>query len=369
MNKKVSYTAAFVLLMLALMTILCSCNRKSDAAETTQPAENDTFVGKTEHDASPEPDVVTVAKLSDEQALSAIKNYCCTINPGLGNIVKSEEYPVYWEIDSSDEHEIVVLFRSYTGAQNRFYIDRTTGDTYVTEYAPGITSEEQRTDESFHISDFFDRIPENKPNMETEEFISGFFNVMNEEPFFDHREDGMHYGFEMDFWEGCSTWCAVTDYRVTATASSSLTAQGEFSYEPSNIYSANRSNAWIEGAEGYGIGEFIEISRCYHVGDKEYGVDFRELCIVNGYAQTLEKWTANSRVEDLKLFFNGEYIDTFHLEDTIEPQYFDLKQYNLRADSGAESVFRFEIASVYPGEKFADTAITGIEIDFWTPNH
>ena len=204
---------------------------------------------------------------------------------------------------------------------------------------------------------------------ENEESRSGFFNVIDEEPYFEHRSDGQHYGFEMDFREGCSVWCAVTDYRIAAEASSTLPAQGNFSYEASNIYSADRSNAWIEGAEGCGIGEYIEISRRYNVCDEEYGVDFRELCIVNGYAQTPEKWAANSRAEDLKLFFDGEYIDTFHLEDTIEPQYFDLKQYDLHADSGAECVFRFEIASAYPGEKYADTAITGIEIDFWTPNH
>lgn len=98
---------------------------------------------------------VIMEKLSEEQALSAVKNYCCTINPDLENILKEGEYPVYWEIVSSDEQEIVVLFRSYTGALCRYYIDRVKGDTYVTEYVPEITSEEQRTDEKFNIRDYF----------------------------------------------------------------------------------------------------------------------------------------------------------------------------------------------------------------------
>ena len=154
MNKKVIHAAAFVLLLFMLMTTLCGCGRKSDAAETIEPVLDDAFVSTTEPGDSPETEAGTVEKLSDEQVLSAIKSYCYMINPDLEGIVNAEEYPVYWEIYSSDEHETVVLFRSYTGAQNRYYIDRITGDAYVTEYVPGITLEEQRTDESFNVRDY-----------------------------------------------------------------------------------------------------------------------------------------------------------------------------------------------------------------------
>lgn len=92
--------------------------------------------------------------LSDEQALSAIRNYCYTNNPDLENIVNAGEYQVYWELSSSDEHEIVVLFCSYTGAQIRYYINRMTGDTYVTEFVPGLSSEEERTEESFNVREY-----------------------------------------------------------------------------------------------------------------------------------------------------------------------------------------------------------------------
>ena len=153
MNKKVIHATTFVLLLFVLMTMLCGCGRKSDVAETIEPVLNDAVVGTTE--AEPETETETAEELSDEQAISAVRNYCCVLNPDLESIVKAEEYPVYWEISSSDENEIVVLFRSYTGAQNRYYVDRTTGDTYVTEYVPGITSEEQRTDESFNVKDYF----------------------------------------------------------------------------------------------------------------------------------------------------------------------------------------------------------------------
>ena len=91
--------------------------------------------------------------VEDELALSIIQNYCLTQNPDLQGIVDAGEYPVSWEIESSDGQQVVILFRSYTGALVRYYIDRATGDTYVTEFVPGITAEEQRTGESFKLWD------------------------------------------------------------------------------------------------------------------------------------------------------------------------------------------------------------------------
>lgn len=201
------------------------------------------------------------------------------------------------------------------------------------------------------------------------EETGGFFDVTDEEPYFIYSENGRHYGYEMDYWDGCSVWCAVTDYTVSAEASSFLAPQGKYSYEPANILSGDRFNAWVEGAKGYGVGEYINIIRRYSVCDEDHGVDFREMCVVNGYARTPETWAANSRVRELRFYYNGLYVDTFTLQDTVEPQYFDLTPYGLHAGSGVDCVFHFEIDSVYPGEKYRDTAITGIEFDFWTPNH
>ncbi|MBR4579383.1 MAG: hypothetical protein IKO22_07245 [Oscillospiraceae bacterium] len=92
--------------------------------------------------------------LSDEEALAAVRDHCYAENPDLERIVNAGEYPVYWEIASSEEREIVVLFRSYTGAELRYHIDRATGDTFVTEFIPGITAEEQRTEEEFNIWEY-----------------------------------------------------------------------------------------------------------------------------------------------------------------------------------------------------------------------
>ena len=92
--------------------------------------------------------------MSDEQALSAVKRYCLISNPDLESMVSSGEYPISRQVSESREDQIVVLFRSYTGAEVRYYIDPVSGDTYATEFVSGITPDEQRTDESINMWDY-----------------------------------------------------------------------------------------------------------------------------------------------------------------------------------------------------------------------
>ena len=92
--------------------------------------------------------------LSNEQALAAIETYCYRSNPDLEAMVNAGEYPIFWEIAAADEQQVVVLYRSYTGAEVRYYIDRASGEAYVTEFVPGITPGEQRTEESLNVRDY-----------------------------------------------------------------------------------------------------------------------------------------------------------------------------------------------------------------------
>ncbi len=93
-------------------------------------------------------------KLSNDQALEAIRNYCIANNPDLEGMSDSDDYTLYWDVSTSDAGETVVLYRSYTGAQIRYYIDPDSGETYVTELVPGIIDEEQKTDESFNAREY-----------------------------------------------------------------------------------------------------------------------------------------------------------------------------------------------------------------------
>jgi ABC-type transport system substrate-binding protein len=94
--------------------------------------------------------------ISDDQALAAIKKYCMETNPDLKDKIDSEDYTIYWNIESSDESQIVILYRSYTAAEVRYYIDRISGDTYVTEYVQGITEQEERSPETLNVKDYIE---------------------------------------------------------------------------------------------------------------------------------------------------------------------------------------------------------------------
>ena len=143
-----------ICILLMLCTVLAGCTEKTDEAVKTE-VNKEPAVQTEVTDETPTADTENDL-ISDDQAITAIKNYCHISNPDLENIEKEGEYPVYWEVQSSDENEIVVLFRSYTGAQIRYYIDPVSGDTYVTEFVPGITSEEEKTDEELNVKDYME---------------------------------------------------------------------------------------------------------------------------------------------------------------------------------------------------------------------
>ena len=71
-------------------------------------------------------------------------------------MAESDDYTLYWNVESSDAEQIVVAYRSYTAAIIRYYIDVQTGDTYVTEFVSGITDGEEKTGETFNVRDYIE---------------------------------------------------------------------------------------------------------------------------------------------------------------------------------------------------------------------
>ena len=157
------------LLSLILVLGMTGCAKKENTGIIGGADEPTTIVLEPEI-SKDEPKKAVSDIITEDQAIAAIKNYCHLTNPDLADIEKAGEYPVYWEIASSDDKEIVVLYRSYTGALVRYYIDTTSGDTYVTEFVSGITPEEERTDESFNVKDY---ISETEPSAENVSSVPG----------------------------------------------------------------------------------------------------------------------------------------------------------------------------------------------------
>lgn len=93
-------------------------------------------------------------KISSTEALNAVKNYNFENIPDLEEMTKSDDYTIYWDIASEDDNQIVVIFRSYTGSINRYYIDKNTGEAYETVQVPGIIDDEEKTGERLNIKNY-----------------------------------------------------------------------------------------------------------------------------------------------------------------------------------------------------------------------
>ena len=135
----------FLLAILVLAFCLSGCTSGGNSKNAQGEAESES----TERISSQ-----TGADLTQEQALKAVRRYCLANDPSLEEMEGSDEYTVYWDVYGNDKGEIVVLFRSYTGSENRFYIDPSTGEAYVTELVPGIIDEEQQTEERLNVRDY-----------------------------------------------------------------------------------------------------------------------------------------------------------------------------------------------------------------------
>ncbi|MBR3824398.1 MAG: hypothetical protein IKJ39_04285 [Lachnospiraceae bacterium] len=178
--------------------------------------------------------------------------------------------------------------------------------------------------------------------------------------FFDDRNKEADFGFDGQSWEN---EVSIMEYYTVATASSYLEPSGVNAYHPNNVVSNNKMSTWAEGAEGVGIGESIELRQMY-MGPGADRLSITRFCIVNGYAKNNDIWEKNARVKELKVYYSEAYMGTITLEDCMEPQYIDVSGVNMTVSNGREAVFRFEIADVYPGTKYEDTCLTGIQIEF-----
>jgi hypothetical protein len=128
-------------------------------------------------------------------------------------------------------------------------------------------------------------------------------------------------------------------------ASSALAAQGLANYSASNLNDWDPRTAWVEGKSDYGIGEYFEVD--LPLGG--YGIG-----IFNGYQKSQEAWKNNSRVKKFKVYGDGKLLCFVVLKDLMGYQ-----EFSIPSDVNY-SVYRFEIAEVYPGAKWKDVAISEI---------
>ncbi|GAA4314213.1 NADase-type glycan-binding domain-containing protein [Nibribacter koreensis] len=168
------------------------------------------------------------------------------------------------------------------------------------------------------------------------------------------------------YWDilgvGCSWYCGGG--QDTTTATSVLKPVNGTNYSASNAHDLSYKTAWIEGAEGYGIGEKLT----YHFPADNPRIT--KVIVVNGYVKSDQAWKDNTRVKKLMMYLNGKPFRVLNLQDTKKKQSFSfspLGNDNTQAKSLSKKhtpwTLTFEILEVYPGAEYKDTAITEIYFD------
>lgn len=148
------------------------------------------------------------------------------------------------------------------------------------------------------------------------------------------------------------------------SASSFLKSQGTNNYEPKNAHDLNYKNVWVEGVNGYGIGEYL----LYTFGGASPRIN--EIIVVNGYVKSKTAWENNSRVKMLKLYIDDKPYAILNLKDIRGSQSFKIEPIG---NSDRENwdvlktkpdwTLKFEILDVYNGLKYDDVVISEIYFD------
>jgi len=155
----------------------------------------------------------------------------------------------------------------------------------------------------------------------------------------------------------CSFYCG--NFTHTESASSSLRRRGALRYDARQAHDGDLSTAWVEGRDGDGRGEFLEIviDAAEHKGDP---LKLTALRIYNGYRKNRATWRENSRVKRMNLYVDEKAYAVVNLKDSYNYQTVALDPIQLKA---GKTKLRFEIVTVFEGSKYSDTAITEIVLD------
>lgn len=138
-------------------------------------------------------------------------------------------------------------------------------------------------------------------------------------------------------------------------ASSSLPDMSSSNYKAGNLVDQNDSTAWVEGADGDGIGEYVE-----YVFTGSQSVSMNGFIIKNGYVKSTKTFTENGSPSKLGVFINNSKKYEIDLQRTPEDQFISLDPIIIKPNDS----IRFVIDEVEAGSKDRshDSAISEITI-------
>lgn len=162
--------------------------------------------------------------------------------------------------------------------------------------------------------------------------------------------------------DGCSWYCGGGPDSVYA--SSALAPQSGIQYDGSNAHDLSYKTAWVEGAPGNGVGEYL-VYRFSPTAPR-----ITTITIVNGYVKSEKSWRDNARVKKLKMYLNNKPFAILNLQDVRNEQIFTFAPIGNSNREDWEALatqpawtMKFEIMEVYKGDRFEDCAISEIYFD------
>jgi hypothetical protein len=139
--------------------------------------------------------------------------------------------------------------------------------------------------------------------------------------------------------------------RITASASSVRLAVQANTYYAANAIDGKRSTAWIEGADGAGVGEWIRF-------DFDREITLHRILWQPGYFKSPSIWNQNNRLATVSAEFSDGTWRELKFVDRMESQKVDVGSIRTRW-------VKFVITSVHYGAD-PDTALSEIAFE-WEP--
>lgn len=142
-----------------------------------------------------------------------------------------------------------------------------------------------------------------------------------------------------------------TPLKITASASSVRLAVQSNTYYPANAIDGKRVTAWIEGADGPGLGEWIRF-------DFDREINLHRILIQPGYFKSPQIWAENNRLATVTAQFSDGSSRDLTFADRMESQKVDVGSIKTRW-------VRFVIKSVHYGTD-PDTPLSEVAFE-WEP--
>lgn len=135
-------------------------------------------------------------------------------------------------------------------------------------------------------------------------------------------------------------------YFMEASASSVCPSERGFTYDADHVIDGDDTTAWIEGKEGMGIGEWVQLQA-------EEPTYVSGIAIKNGYIKSDKTLTRNAQVKTIRIYAMGMEPVTYELSPSYDTEgnYSDVIWFEEPVET---DYLKFEILDTFEGEDYVN---------------